>query len=200
MMKPCLSKCWLTFALCKTFLENTVRWLRSPQKVIVTIPLMTLFFLGFTECRVYTVMMTPLQPHWGSVWGCLVLLTRLRGWGKWARGKRRGSAALAPEPPRHRSRTRAPQDMSFSEWLVLSGTPFPLHFPNFLKSDISSFWNRSSLTVSNFRFRVEETSDVTKKEGTPKKKSTTTIQREKEQIKNQWGLWSDSYGARQLQG
>ena len=40
---------------------------------------------------------------------------------------------------RHRIRTRAQQIMSFFEWLVLSGAPFPLLFPHFLKSDISSF-------------------------------------------------------------
>ena len=63
---------------------------------------------------------------------CFVLLTR--GWGRWARGKRRGFSPRAAA--RRRSRTRVPQILSFCGRWYLSGPIFPLLF--------SRFWNQTS--------------------------------------------------------
>jgi len=52
----------------------------------------------------------------------------------------------------------------------------------------------------DFRFQVDETSDLTETAEHLKKHSTTAIQSEKHQKRKQWGLWSDSCGARKLLG
>jgi len=65
---------------------------------------------------------------------CFVLLTR--GWGRWARGKRRGFSPAAAV--RHRSRTREPWMLPVFWSFYLSVSSFPLLVFLFLRSDFFS--------------------------------------------------------------
>jgi len=59
--------------------------------------------------------------------------------------------------------------MSFSGWLVLSGAPFPLFFLSVFEIRHLFVLKTNFITVSDFGFRVEEMSKLTKKGKTFKK-------------------------------